>query len=346
MHAPNPDRAAARLAWARSAAGDPAATLVRASDDASFRSYWRLASGARTLIVMDAPPDKEDVRPWLDIARRLRAAGVHAPAVHAEDAARGFLLLEDLGTRTYLPELNAGTVDALYADALDALLRMQTRVEVAGLPPYDANRLIAEMELLPTWFLQRHLGFTPACEQWDTIELAFRRLADSALAQPRAFVHRDYHSRNLLIVADDNPGVIDFQDGVVGAVTYDLVSLLRDCYIVWDDARVEAWCEGYRERLRHAGLIGAAVDAARFRRWFDLMGLQRHLKVLGIFCRLWYRDGKPGYLGDLPRVWHYVRSVAARYPEFADLAALLERAIGERDLTRPRDEAAVAAASR
>jgi aminoglycoside/choline kinase family phosphotransferase len=320
-------------------------TLAPASADASFRSYWRAtcADGAAThsVVAMNAPPDKEPLEPWLEIDRRLRAAGLHAPEVLAVDRGQGFVLMEDLGARIYLAELNDASVDALYADAFAALLRMQTAVDVQGLPRYDEGRLVAELELMPEWFLRRHLGVAIACEEWDTIELAFRRLVAEALAQPRAFVHRDFHSRNLLIVAQNNPGIIDFQDAVDGPITYDLVSLLRDCYIVWDEARIDAWVETYRQRLAAAGV--ARVEPARFRRWFDWMGLQRHLKVLGIFCRLWYRDGKPQYLGDLPRVWRYTLRVARRYAEFAALADLLERAVDGRDLARPASAALAAA---
>lgn len=339
------ERAAARLAFARSALGDPTVELERASEDASFRSYWRARTNAGCAIVMDAPPQHEDLAPWLDIDARLRAAGLNSPQVLARDREQGFLLISDLGTRMYLPELNDASVDALYADALAALLAMQTRIDVAGMSHYDVPRLVAELELMPTWFLQWHLGATIECDEWGVIEAAFRLLVDSALAQPRAFVHRDYHSRNLLIVADSNPdiiapgllspGIIDFQDAVVGPVTYDLVSLLRDCYIGWDDPRVRAWSETHRANLHHAGLLDAYIDASIWQRWFDLMGLQRHLKVLGIFCRLWYRDGKRGYLADLPRVWHYVRDIASHYPELTDFIALMENKVDGHDLSVP-----------
>ena len=328
-----PTRAAERLAWTRSALRDPQAQLESASADASFRSYWRSHSGGRTWIVMDAPPDKENIRPWLDIAQRLNAAGLHAPEIQASDAELGFVLMADLGTRLYLPALNEDSVDALYADALDALLTMQTQVEAADLSPYDEARLVAEMELMPTWFLTRHLGFTPECEDWDVIEPAFRALVNNAQMQPQAFVHRDYHSRNLLIADGNNPGILDFQDAVRGPVTYDLVSLLRDCYIAWPEPRIDAWVESYRQRLVGAGITD--VDGATFRRGFDLMGLQRHIKVLGIFCRLWYRDGKAGYLNDLPLVWKYTREVGLRHAEIVPLIGLIERALGERDITLP-----------
>jgi aminoglycoside/choline kinase family phosphotransferase len=332
---PVTDRAGERLAFARMALGE-AITLERASEDASFRSYWRTRGGARSAIVMDAPPaETAKFDAWLGVNARLRAAGLHAPEVLSADRAHGLMLLEDLGTRTYLPELNDSTVDALYGDALAALVAMQAHVDAHGLPAYDEPRLMTELELMPAWFLQKHLGIGIECDEWDVIEAAFRLLINSALAQPRAYVHRDYHSRNLLIVPEHNPGIIDIQDAVLGPVSYDLVSLLRDCYIAWDEPRVRAWAEIHRLALRDAGVLDERVDAGTWQRWFDLMGLQRHIKVLGIFCRLWYRDGKRGYLADLPRVWHYVRSVGARHPEFSDFIALVESKINGRDLTQP-----------
>lgn len=339
-HNPTDDDAAAarlrqqqRLLWARTALVDADLTLHHASADASFRSYWRGVSGGHSWIVMDAPPAHEDIRPWLEIAARLRAAGLNAPQVRLADADAGFVLMNDLGTRLYLPALTESSADALYGDALDALLTMQTRADAHGLPAYDEAKLVAEMELMPTWFLQRHLGYTPTCEEWDVIEPAFRALLDAVRVQPQVFVHRDYHARNLLVTAAQSPGIIDFQDAVRGPVTYDLVSLLRDCYIAWPEARVQGWVEDYRRRLVDAGITTA--DPATFLRWFDLTGLQRHLKVLGIFCRLCYRDGKADYLRDLPLVWRYVREVGARHPQTAPLIELLARVIGVRDLTMP-----------
>ena len=331
------DRATARLRWARQTLHQDALVLTPASSDASFRSYWRgRRADGRSVIVMDAPPAHEDIRPWLDVARRLRAAGLGAPEVEAADIDQGFIAMQDLGNATYLPLLDAASVETLYGAALDALLRMQRDADCTGLPPYDEARLIDEMELLPTWFLQRHLGVELSCGDWDTLELAMRRLVDSALAQPRVFVHRDYHSRNLLALADGGVGIIDFQDAVCGPLTYDLVSLLKDCYIAWPRAQVERWALDYRARVVDAGLWPAARGAADFLRAFDLTGLQRHLKVLGIFCRLYYRDGKAGYLADLPRVLAYTLEAARAYPEFAALAALLEHASAGHDLTLPR----------
>jgi N-acetylmuramate 1-kinase len=339
------DRATARLAWVRSTLDDPGLTLASASADASFRSYWRTRHDSRSWIVMDSPPAQEDPRPWLEIGARLSAAGLHVPAVYAQDLVQGFLLIEDLGSQLYLPALNDATVDPLYGDAMDALLRMQRDVDAAGMQPYDHAFLQRELEIMPEWLLVRHLGHTPECEEWDVLESAFTVLLHNALEQPRCFVHRDYHSRNLLIVEAGKPetgaveiwkpGIIDFQGALIGPIAYDLASLLRDCYIAWDRARVEAWVESYRHRLQAAQLIAADVDRERFLRWFDLIGLQRHIKVLGIFCRLCYRDGKPGYLDDLPRVYDYVIDVAGRYSELAEFVALLQRCVGERDLRRP-----------
>ena len=327
-------RAAARLTWAHAALGDDSLNLVSASSDASFRSYWRTTHAGQSWIVMDSPPEREDPRPWLAIGERLARAGLHVPKVAAQDLEQGFLLIEDLGSRLYLAELNEATADKLYGDAMDALLAMQTRVACNDLPPFDHTVLVNGLEVMPKWFLERHLGHLPSCEEWDVLEAAFDAIIRNALAQPRCFVHRDYHSRNLLVVDENNPGIIDFQGALHGPVTYDLASLLRDAYIAWPRERVEGWVESYRRRLRHAGVIGDDIDAARFRRWFDLTGLHRHVRVLGQFYRLWYRDGKPGYLADVPQVYRYVIEVAKSYPELADFAALLERHAHGRDLTK------------
>lgn len=292
-----------------------------ASSDASFRSYWRVASGGRSAIVMNAPPDKEDTRPFVDIAERLLGAGLRAPRIAAVDAAQGFLLLEDFGSATLLPALTETSVDQHYGTALDDLLRMQ-RTDTRSLPNYDSALLVAEMELFETWFLRRHLGLELSCDDTDRIEACMSRLVASALEQPQVFVHRDYHSRNLMLLDDNALGVIDFQDAVLGPITYDLVSLLKDCYIQWPLPRVYGWAESFRQNAMAAGLV--AVGPTRWRRWFDWMGLQRHLKVLGIFARLHYRDGKSGYLSDLPLVLDYTLGVCERYGELADFGQWLE----------------------
>ena len=321
-----------RLAWARRATGQADLLLAPASADASFRSYWRGFVDGQPVIVMDSPPEKEDPTPWVMIGKRLADAGLHVPTVMVADMEQGFLLIEDLGTRTYLPELNDGTVDALYGDALDALLRMQLHVDTRALPAFDHAWQTMELEIMPTWLLERHLGVTLDCGEWDVVEGAFTAILRTIAEQPRAFMHRDYHSRNLLVTAERSPGVIDFQGAMSGPITYDLASLLRDAYIVWDNERVEGWVEAYRLRLLDARLLDETVDTDRFRRWFDLTGLQRHIKILGLFCRLCYRDGKPGYLGDLPRVLRYVLDTARRHADVAPLADLIEAKIGSRDL--------------
>ncbi|KZC36043.1 MULTISPECIES: aminoglycoside phosphotransferase family protein [Rhodanobacter] len=331
---PIADRAAARLAWTRHVLDDASLTLQSASSDASFRSYWRTRHGGQSWIVMDSPPEREDPRPWLAIGARLAAAGLHVPAVRAHDLQQGLLLIEDLGSRLYLAELNDANADRLYGDAMDALLTMQAKVASDDLPPFDHAVLVSGLEVMPEWFLQRHLGHPPSCEEWDVLEAAFGVIVRNALAQPRRFVHRDFHSRNLLVTEANNPGIVDFQGALHGPITYDLASLLRDAYIAWPRARVEGWVESYRQRLLGAGVIDASVDAARFLRWFDLTGLHRHVRVLGQFYRLWYRDGKPGYLKDVPQVYRYVIEVARRYPELAEFAALLQRHAAGRDLTQ------------
>jgi aminoglycoside/choline kinase family phosphotransferase len=318
-------------------------SFTPASADASFRSYWRVDDGKTTRIAMDAPPDKENIRPWLDVARALERVGLHTPQVVAVDYTRGFILMEDLGTQMYLGELeaarrNSAQVDALYRDALDALLMMQTQVSARGLPEFDEGFIRTELELMPTWFLERHLHHTLSCGDWDVVEAAFTTLMRELRAQPQGFMHRDFHSRNLMRVKHNNPGIIDFQGAMRGPIAYDLASLLRDCYIVWPAEQVDAWVERYHQRIVAARACEA--DATTFRRWFDLAGLQRHLKVLGIFCRLNYRDEKPGYLADLPLVLDYVLRVARTYTEFAPLAALIENAVASRDVTQPSAELA------
>ena len=336
MPASDSNRVAARLAWARTALGDATLTLESASSDASFRSYWRTAHAGQSWIVMDSPPAREDPRPWLAIGVRLAAAGLHVPAVQAQDLEQGFLLIEDLGSRLYLDALNEATADQLYSDAMDALLVMQTRVSPDGLPPFNHPVLVSGLEVMPTWFLERHLGHTPSCDEWDVLEAAFDVIIRNALAQPRVFVHRDFHSRNLLVTATNSPGIIDFQGALHGPITYDLASLLRDAYVVWPRERVEGWVESYRRRLLDAGKLDASVDAAHFLRWFDLTGLHRHVRVLGQFYRLWSRDGKPGYLKDVPAVYAYVLDVARRYPELQAFADLIERHADGIDLALPR----------
>jgi hypothetical protein len=309
--------------WLRGLFPDRAFDLAPASADASFRRYFRLAfRDGSTCIVMDAPPAHEDCRPFVKVAGLLAEAGVHAPRVLAQDLEQGFLLLDDLGTRTYLDVIDEGNADALFRDAIASLIAWQKSSREGVLPPYDAALLRRELDLFPDWYVTRHLGVALTPSQSQVLEDAFAGIIDSNLAQPRVFVHRDYMPRNLM-VSDPNPGLIDFQDAVMGPISYDLVSLFRDAFVSWDEARVLDWTIRYWEQAKRAGLP-VHPDFGAFWRDFEWMGLQRHLKVLGIFARINYRDGKPQYLQDTPRFVRYVREVAARYREFGPLLQLFD----------------------
>lgn len=321
--APVPDpRADARLAWARAATGDAALALERASMDAGFRSYWRGATADGSRIVMDSPPDKEDVRPWLRMRALLEGGGVRVPRVLAEEAGQGFLLLEDLGRDTYLHAIDADNADALFDAAVDQLLRLQAIAPPADLPAYDEALLARELRLFDEWFLGRHLGVALDCGDLESIDLVYRRLIDAALAQPQVLVHRDFMPRNLMPAAD-GPAVLDFQDAVRGPIAYDALSLFKDAFLSWPEARVDDWLDRYHARAQAAGL--PVPPLARFRRDADWIGVQRHLKVMGIFARLNHRDGKPKYLADAPRFLAYLDAVLPKYPELAPLSALLDR---------------------
>jgi hypothetical protein len=316
--------------WLGAELGWPVRRLETASADASFRRYFRAwGTDGATRVVMDAPPEHENIESYLRVSNLLAACGVHVPHVDAADAGRGLVLLEDLGSTPYLAQLqSSAAVASLYDDALSALLRIQVEGHAAApqLPPYDRAALEREMRLMPDWFCVRHLRLELDAQEYALLEEIFEFLVREALAQPRVFVHRDYHSRNLMVTAERNPGVIDFQDAVHGPIGYDLVSLLKDCYISWPRPQVERWVSAYHARLRAAGMHTGASEAL-FLRWFDLIGVQRHIKVLGIFARLWYRDGKIGYLQDLPRTLNYVHETAARYPELMPFGQWLERRI-------------------
>ncbi len=307
-----------------------------ASADASFRRYFRVTRGESTLIAMDAPPDKEDLGPYVQVARMLADIGVNAPRVLERNDAEGFLLLSDLGSRTYLAELQAGgDAERLYNDAIDALVRIQAGgVEHAKLlPPYDEALLRREISLFPEWFCARHLRLNPEEARLGSV---YDTLIAEALAQPKVLVHRDYHSRNLMVGDGarfgENPGILDFQDAVHGPLTYDLVSVLRDCYIAWPLAQVEKWVARFHEQARAAG-VSVHSERSDLMRAFDLMGVQRHLKAIGIFARLWHRDGKPGYLRDIPRTLGYVKEVSARYPELAALRTWIDEGVEPAMLT-------------
>ena len=309
--------------WLASQLGGASFSLAPASEDASFRRYFRATlEDGRSYVAMDAPPEREDCRPFIHVAGLLRDAGVHAPLVHAQDLSEGFLLLSDLGTKTYLSALNNATAATLFADAIAALLRWQLATRPGALPPYDEALLRREMALFPEWYVGRHLGVQLSGAQRAALEGVESLLVASALAQPAVYVHRDFMPRNLM-VSEPNPGVLDFQDAVLGPITYDVVSLLRDAFISWDEDRVLDCCVRYWEGAKRAGLPVNA-DFGEFWRAFEWMGLQRHLKVLGIFARIRYRDGKPKYLADTPRFLAYSRAVAGRYAPLRPLARLLD----------------------
>lgn len=302
---------------------DPA-SLRPASADASFRRYFRVdGTNGDSFIVMDAPPPQENVLPFMQVAELFASTGVTVPQVLAHDSDQGLLLLTDLGSTTYLQQLNADTAHKLYIDAIDALVQLQMHSRPDVLPEYDRALLAQELDLFPQWYIGRHLQVSLTPEQETHLQQVFEVLLANAQSQPQVYVHRDYHSRNLMVLAAGNPGILDFQDAVYGPITYDLVSLLRDAYIEWDEEMVLDWTIRYWEKARQAGLpVNPDIDG--FYRDVELMGLQRHLKVLGIFARLYHRDGKDAYLQDLPLVMEYIRKTARRYKELAPLSRLLD----------------------
>jgi aminoglycoside/choline kinase family phosphotransferase len=304
-------------------------TLEPASSDASFRRYFRVVHSGESLVVMDAPPAQEDTRPFVQVSGMFAGLGLNVPQVIDENPEQGFLLLSDLGTRSYLDALNEETVERLYGDALGALATIQACTPVtAPLPAYDLTLLLNEMELFREWLIGKHLGLELTGQQSSLLDNVFDLLAESALQQPQVCVHRDYHSRNLMLTESNNPGILDFQDAVIGPVTYDLVSLLRDCYIDWPRERVEDWALGYQTLAMQSGVLQEDHDdPQQFLRWFDLMGMQRHLKAAGIFARLYHRDGKPGYLGDIPRTLGYVVEVAARHQDLGAFGEFVDTAV-------------------
>jgi N-acetylmuramate 1-kinase len=327
-HSPDPTthaRDAQRTAWARAATGDESVEPVRASVDAGFRSYWRVGEGDASRIVMDSPPDLEDVRPWLRIRALLASGGVRVPSVLAEDVDAGFLLLEDLGSQTYLHALDDGNADALFDDAITQLLRLQAIAPPADLPAYDAELLERELRLFDAWFLGTHLGIVLDAAEAAALDDTYRLLVDAALAQPRVLVHRDFMPRNLMPVGDDGPAMLDFQDAVAGPIAYDPLCLFKDAFLSWPEARVDAWLDRYHARARDAGL--PVPERERFRRDADWIGVQRHLKVIGIFARLCHRDGKPKYVADAPRFIAYLDGVLPKYEALASLHALIERKV-------------------
>ena len=292
--------------------------LTRASEDASFRQYFRITYNSESAIIMDAPPEKEDCRPYVDIEERLAVAGVNVPRILHKDLTLGFLLITDLGKTLYLDQLQDGNVDILYGDALVSLSRIQKHADSTGLPDYDKQLLWQEMSLFKDWLVEKHLEICLSGDEVKQLNDLFVLLLGNALQQPRVFVHRDYHSRNLMYCEQNNPGIVDFQDAVYGPITYDLVSLLKDCYIKWPRDRINQWASDYCRQY-----FPDIADEALYLRWFDLMGVQRHLKASGIFARLFHRDGKAEYLKDVPRTLSYIVDLEADYPELTDLVRLI-----------------------
>jgi len=310
--------------WLSSIYPNQTFTITSASADASFRRYFRATfANGDTRIIMDAPPQHEDCKPFLHVGKLFEDAGTHVPHVYAQDLAQGFLLLSDLGNTTYLQALSAGNATQLYGAATDALIKIQLASRKDELPPYDEALLRRELNLFPEWYIAKHLGVTLSAKQQAKLEEVFQRILRNNLAQPQVYVHRDYHSRNLMVTEDNNPGVIDFQDAVYGPITYDLASLFKDAYIKWEEEEIINWLIHYWEKARKAGLP-VHDDFGEFYRDYELMGAQRHIKVLGIFARLYHRDGKDGYLKDMPLVFDYLHRACARYIDLKPLLNLLD----------------------
>jgi aminoglycoside/choline kinase family phosphotransferase len=319
------DRIERLTAWVKEVSASPDFELSVASSDASFRRYFRVRDAdGMSRIVMDAPPEHEDCRPFVKIARLFGAAGAHVPEIFAENVEEGFLLLSDLGNTTYLSALNEGNAASLYADALGALAAIQKSSRPGVLPEYSREVLMRELELFPVWYVGRHKGLSLSDAETASLYEVFERIIEVNVAEPKVFVHRDFHSRNLMLTHDRNPGVLDFQDALYGPLTYDLVSLFKDAYIRWDEELTIDWLVRYWEVARELGLP-VREDFADFHRDYEFMGAQRHLKVLGIFARLCHRDGKEAYLKDMPLVLSYLRKTAERYRELRPLARLLDR---------------------
>jgi N-acetylmuramate 1-kinase len=326
------DRFRALAAWLAGPLAAGPFRIERASADASFRRYFRVFLEGRTLIAMDAPPERENSRAFIQVAALLREAGLNAPEVLAHDLEQGFLLVTDLGTTPYISALNELNASELFGDATSALVRWQASSKPGVLPEYDEALLRRELMLFPEWYVGRHLGIALSEAQKQSLEDVFRAILARNLAEPRVYVHRDFMPRNLM-VALPSPGILDFQDAVHGPITYDVASLFRDAFVSWEEERVLDGTIRYWEKARHASLpVGG--DFADFWRGVEWMGLQRHLKVLGIFARLHYRDGKQGYLEDTPRFVGYLRHAVSRYDELAPLGRLMDELEGKRPEAR------------
>ncbi len=296
-------------------------TIAPASADASFRRYFRASFINKSLIIMDAPPQHEDCKPFLHVAKLFENAGVHVPHIHAQNLEQGFLVLSDLGAFTYLQAMKKDNANELYSAATDALIKIQLSSRENELPNYDEVLLRRELNLFPEWYIAKHLGVTLTKKQNDNLEKVFQRIITNNLAQPKVYVHRDFHSRNLML-SEPNPGILDFQDAVYGPITYDLASLFKDAYFKWEEEELMDWIIRYWEKARSAGLP-VREDFGEFYRDYELMGVQRHIKVLGIFARLYHRDGKDGYLKDMPLVMDYLRRACERYIDLKPLLNLL-----------------------
>ncbi|MBE9561918.1 MAG: phosphotransferase [Proteobacteria bacterium] len=321
-----PERIKILQNWLKTELNIPEPQLVAITNDASFRRYFRITIDNITHIVMDAPPNKEDCRPFIDISQRLATSGLNVPKVLTSNLNQGFLLLTDLGSELYLPNLTQDQADNLYKDALNSLVTMQVKTSSDNLPVYEHNLLANEMNLFTDWLVKQHLQLSLSNDQQAELAACFEMLIESALSQPQVFVHRDYHSRNLMVVPQHNPGIIDFQDAVIGPITYDLVSLLRDCYISWPQKQLHKWLEYYYILIYQNNML-KSINKDNFLRWFDWMGIQRHLKASGIFARLYHRDGKSGYLKDIPRTLNYIAEVSINYPELKYLHRLVSEQV-------------------
>ena len=324
----NDERVPQLVDWLESILGNTPESIEFASEDASFRRYFRIGNNGSSFVAMDAPADLEEFEAYIRIAKKFKHIGLNVPDIFAADHENGFALITDFGNTTYLERLSRANADALYEDAIDSLVLLQkaTRTDVEFLPPYSCEMIVSEMELFREWYLKYHLkkAVSPAIS--DVLDHTFEILRAKAAEQPKVWVHRDYHSRNLMVVQNDNPGILDFQDAVYGPVSYDLVSLLRDCYIVWDQETIDQWIHLYLNKARQAGLE-FEFDRWQFIEWFDWVGIQRHIKVAGIFSRLNYRDKKSKFLEDIPTVMAYIESVAKKYPELRELHELVSKLI-------------------
>ena len=321
-----PDRYNSLQNWLTEILGTSAFNLKPASEDASFRTYHRLFLKNKTFIVMDAPPEQENCKAFIKITKKLRACDVNVPIIHNVNIEQGFLLLSDLGNDLYLNKLNKSSIYELYSDALSTLVAIQVLVNVGGVDEYDKSLLISEMNLFREWLIEKHLNIKLSDSQVKILTILFDLLVNNALQQPKVFVHRDFHSRNLMVTKENNPGVIDYQDAVYGPISYDLVSILKDCYIKWPKEEIDKWVDFYLNKL-YEEKAQYRINRDEFVRWFDLMGVQRHLKASGIFARLSHRDGKHNFLEDIPRTLSYILDLKETYEELQSICIILEELV-------------------